>query len=122
MGKSRIQQAPIVGVFAQRLKGARLALGLSQLDLATQAQVTASYISRLEAGGAAPGIDLLERLAQALKVPIADLLPTREENSETQQEKVRQLFESVIRKAGPETLSMLKALFTRLAEASSGTR
>jgi transcriptional regulator with XRE-family HTH domain len=48
---------------------------MSQAELAGQEEVTTNYISRLEAGGAAPGIDLVARLAVGLGVPVADLLP-----------------------------------------------
>jgi transcriptional regulator with XRE-family HTH domain len=36
---------------------------MSQAELASQAEVTTNYISRLEEGGAAPGIDPVTRLA-----------------------------------------------------------
>jgi transcriptional regulator with XRE-family HTH domain len=52
---------------------------MSQAELAGQAEVTTNYVSRLEGGGAAPGIDLAARLALALGVPVADRLPTAPE-------------------------------------------
>ena len=51
----------------------RLALGLSQTELARRAGMTQPALSRLEAGGATPTIGLLERLAHALD---ADLVVT----------------------------------------------
>ena len=65
--KRRIKHASIVDAFAQALARCALSRQMTQRDLADRANVTLSYISRLEAGGAAPGIDLLERLAQACK-------------------------------------------------------
>ena len=47
---------------------------MTQAALATAAQVTAAYVSRLEGGQVAPGIDLVERLAAALGTGVADLL------------------------------------------------
>jgi HTH-type transcriptional regulator/antitoxin HipB len=44
----------------------RLALGLSQAELAKWAGMTQPALSRLEAGGAVPTIPVLERLAQAM--------------------------------------------------------
>ena len=122
--KRRVRQADIVRAFAQRLKGSRLARGMSQRDLAAQAHVTFSYISRLEAGGAAPGIDLLERLAQALKVNVADLLPGSPESGsvEAQRDSAKGLFEAVLSKVGPETLLMLNTFLARLAESPAVTR
>ena len=75
--KKIIRHDEIVARFGQRLRELRLGTGMSQAELARQADVTTNYISRLEGGGAAPGIDLVARLALALGVPIADLLPTR---------------------------------------------
>jgi transcriptional regulator with XRE-family HTH domain len=42
----------------------------------SRAEVTTNYASRPEGGDAAPSIDLAARLALALGVPVADLLPT----------------------------------------------
>ena len=49
----------------------RLALGLSQTDLATRAGMTQPALSRLEAGGVIPTIPLLDRISAALD---ADLI------------------------------------------------
>src|SRR5947209_13919535 len=116
--KRRVRQAAIVPAFAERLKGTRLARGLTQRDLAERAHVTFSYISRLEAGGAAPGIDLLEKLAEALNATITDLLPpaVQSEGAAAPRDEVKVLFETVLSKAGSETLGLLKVLLSRLAE------
>jgi len=49
----------------------RLALSLSQVELATRAGMTQPALSRLEAGGVVPTIPLLERISAALD---ADLI------------------------------------------------
>ena len=49
----------------------RLALGLSQVELAARADMTQPALSRLEAGGVVPTIPLLERISAALD---ADLI------------------------------------------------
>ena len=107
--------------FAERLKALRAARNMTQRELATKAQVTFSYISRLEAGGAAPGIDLLQKLAQALDANVADLLPGPEA-SEVSRDDVKELFDALLPKAGPETLSMLAMILARLAEAPATRR
>ena len=73
--KRRIEHAEVVRLFASRLRELRSSRGMTQAELARQAHVTTSYIGRLEAGGAAPGIDLLDRLAKALGTTGQDLLP-----------------------------------------------
>ncbi|MBY0515231.1 MAG: helix-turn-helix domain-containing protein [Gemmataceae bacterium] len=122
--KSTVSHAPIVAAFAQRLKAVRLARGMTQRQLAEAADITFSYISRLEAGGASPGIDLLERLATALRADVTDLLPppVSAADARAHREKVRGMFEGVLSKAGPETLAMLEAFLTRLAESASSNR
>ncbi len=74
-GKKRIEHDQIVQLFAGRLRAVRRERGLTQVDLAKQAQVTVGYISRLEKAGAAPGVDLVARIAAALGVAVTDLLP-----------------------------------------------
>src|SRR5580698_10184200 len=71
----RIMQDEAARLFAARLKEVRLARGLSQAELGRRANVTASYIWRLETAGASPGIDLVARLAQALGTTSHDLQP-----------------------------------------------
>jgi HTH-type transcriptional regulator / antitoxin HipB len=48
----------------------RLALGLSQTELARRAGMTQPGLSRLEAGGTVPTIPVLERLARALNAEL----------------------------------------------------
>lgn len=57
------------------LQTLREAQGLTQRDLAKKAQVTPAYIAQLEMGARKnPSLEVLQRLAKALRVPIADLL------------------------------------------------
>lgn len=70
-----IQHSDLVRRFAARLRDVRAARGMTQADLARQAQVTVAYVSRLEGAKVAPGIDLVERIAAALGTTVADLLP-----------------------------------------------
>ena len=119
--KPTVRQNAIVQAFAERLKSLRAARNMTQRELATKAQITFSYISRLEAGGAAPGLDLLQKLAQALGANIADLLPSSEAGA-VDREEVKKLFDALLPKAGPETLSMLAMFLTRLAESSTTRR
>jgi ribosome-binding protein aMBF1 (putative translation factor) len=55
----------------QAVRERRLALGLSQTELAKRAGMTQPALSRLEAGGVIPTIPLLERITTALE---ADLI------------------------------------------------
>lgn len=119
--KTRIEHAEIVRLFAARLRELRHSRGMTQGDLARQAQVTTSYVGRLEAGGAAPGIDLIDRLAKALATTVADLLPTMA-SPDTQavlRDQARKLAEALIGAADKETLMMLCPLLARLNESTN---
>src|SRR6059058_3115450 len=73
--KARVEQDEAVRLFAARLREVRGGRGMTQAELSRRANVTTSYIWRLESGGAAPGIDLVARLARALGTTTHDLLP-----------------------------------------------
>lgn len=119
--KRSLKHASIVQAFAERLKAVRTARGLTQRELADRAHITFSYVSRLEAGGAAPGIDLLQRLAEALGAKVAELLPASD-GPAADREQLRQRFAVLVSKAGPETLGMLEAFLDRLADSPTVTR
>ena len=65
----------------QRLRAARLAAGLTQEKVAEQAGISPTYMPRLEAGAAAPSLDVLLQLAAALGVPAGVLLGGAEEGA-----------------------------------------
>lgn len=48
--KKRVEQAEVVRLFAARLREVRRSRGMTQAELARKANVTASYVWRLEAG------------------------------------------------------------------------
>ena len=115
--KKQIDHAPVVRRFADRLRERRLALGLTQAELARRAAVTVNYVGRLEAAGAAPGIDLLDRLAAALGTAAADLLPADAppDPSAALRREARRLFAPLVETADPDTLRVLVPLLARLA-------
>ena len=66
-------------MLALNLRRLRQAKGLSQEELAHQADIDRTYVSALERSVYAAGIDVVDRLARVLGVEAADLLtrPTR---------------------------------------------
>jgi transcriptional regulator with XRE-family HTH domain len=60
-------------VVARNLVRLRRARGLTQERLAVAAGIRQAQISEIEAGKISVGIDSLERIAQALGVPFAEL-------------------------------------------------
>lgn len=122
--KSRIDQDEVVRLFAARLREVRRSRGMTQAELSRQAHVTASYVWRLESGGAAPGIDLVARLALALGTTSHDLLPEAAppDTLAMLRDQARGLFDALIVAADRETLLMLNPLLARLVESSERRR
>ena len=61
-------------VFAANLRRLRNAKGLSQDDLAYEAEVSRSYLSQLEKGAFYASLRIVGRVAEALDVEPAELL------------------------------------------------
>jgi transcriptional regulator with XRE-family HTH domain len=66
-------------VFAANLRRLRHARGLSQEDLAHEADVNRTYMSKIEKGGTWVGLEIIGKLAAVLEVEPAEFLklPTR---------------------------------------------
>lgn len=122
--KKKIEHADIVRRFADRLKARRLALGLTQAEVARRAEVTVNYVGRLEAAGAAPGIDLLGRLATALGTTAADLLPedTPPDPTDVLRREARRLFGPLVDTADRDTLQLIVPFLARLSARPVGER
>jgi transcriptional regulator with XRE-family HTH domain len=60
--------------FAANLRRFRHAKGVSQEDLAYEADVNRTYVSKLEKGVSYPGLEIIAKLANALGVELAELL------------------------------------------------
>jgi transcriptional regulator with XRE-family HTH domain len=60
--------------FAANLRRLRHAKGISQEDLAHEAGVNRSYMSKLEKGASYPGLEIIAKLATVLEVEPAELV------------------------------------------------
>lgn len=65
---------------AWNVRRIRVANGVSQERLAFDAGVDRSYLGGMERGEANPTVDVLDRLAETLGVPIAELFAHIEDN------------------------------------------
>jgi transcriptional regulator with XRE-family HTH domain len=61
-------------VFAANLRRLRHARGLSQENLAYEAEVNRTYMSKIEKGATYVGLEIIGKLATVLKVEPAELL------------------------------------------------
>jgi len=68
--------------FAANLRSARSAKGVTLAELAARAGTTASYISKLEHADRTPGLDIIERLAEALGLSPLHLLGTPDQSDD----------------------------------------
>jgi len=60
-------------LIAWNLRRLRVAAGLSQEALAVDASVDRTYVSRLERGTVSVGVDVIEKIAEALGCKVGDL-------------------------------------------------
>jgi transcriptional regulator with XRE-family HTH domain len=60
--------------FAANLRRFRHAKGISQEDLAYEADVNRTYLSKLEKGVSYPGLEIIAKIANALGIEPAELL------------------------------------------------
>jgi len=92
---------------------------MTQAELARESNVTVSYITRLERATSAPGIDLVDRLAQALGCTVSDLLPTADppDQSAVLRGQVRRLCDSLVTGSDTQTLSLVAQVLARLSSA-----
>ena len=119
--KKRIKHAEIVTGFAERLRELRRASGLSQAQLASKAQVHWTYIGRLEHGLAAPGLDLLERLAVALNTSVVDFLPTAAVDPVPfLRDQARGRLESILSRGDRSLLGVLNAMLAMMDDSITG--
>jgi transcriptional regulator with XRE-family HTH domain len=74
---SRTRAAPVSEVlelFGKRVRDERMRQGLTQMDLASAAELSVAYVSLLERGGRNPPITTVAILARALGVGVSELV------------------------------------------------
>ncbi len=121
MPTQRSKKRPeIVRQFAAKLKELRSTRGMTQADLAQKADISATYVSELENADSTPGIDLLDRLARALGVDAAVLLPAKGADPlPALKEQAKELFGKLVAAGDKETFLRLNPLLALLVEERS---
>ena len=59
----------------ENIKKFREKIGRTQEELARDAEIHVSYLSRIERGVVNPSVEVLEKIAKALKVKSGEILP-----------------------------------------------
>jgi transcriptional regulator with XRE-family HTH domain len=59
----------------KNIKKARQKARLTQADVAEKAEIHVNYFARIERGEENPSIDIVEKIAKALKVKSSEILP-----------------------------------------------
>jgi len=72
-GRPTFEQRAHRRAFGDRVSSLRRDLGLTQEDLAERSEVHRSYLAGLESGARNPSLDVIVRIARALRVPPGDL-------------------------------------------------
>ena len=98
----------------ERVRTHRKLERLTQERLAEKAALSVHYLSRIETGSATPTIESVDRIATALKVPIAELFRPKEERRERKEllQQVNRLLEA----RSPDELRMLRNLILQVVE------
>jgi transcriptional regulator with XRE-family HTH domain len=122
--KKRIEHDEVVRRFAARLRQVRTGRGMTQAELAARAGVSVAYVGRLERGRAAPGIDLVARLAHALGATPGSLLPDGPpaDGPAVLRTQARRLFDGLLKSDDEATLSLLAQFLAKLAESDASGR
>ncbi len=110
----------VVRLFAERLRESRRLRGFTQAALAEAAEISVTYISQLERGETAPGIDLVARLAVALGTTAGELLPAAvpPETAEVLREQAERLFDQLRQVGDREAFQVLNPLLALLVESA----
>jgi len=65
---------PLLGALGLRVRAARARRGMTRRSLARDADVSERYLAQLESGAANPSVSVLRRIADAMAVPLVDLV------------------------------------------------
>ena len=115
--KIKLDRGQIVHTFARQLREIRTACGMSQVELAKKSGVNVSYVGRLERAEREPGIELVGRIATALKTTIPALLPLETDDPlPLMKEQAKRHFELIMSSNDRSTFLALNPLLALMSE------
>jgi XRE family aerobic/anaerobic benzoate catabolism transcriptional regulator len=74
------RREPFLGLLGHRVRAARARRGMTRRSLAGDADVSERYLAQLEAGGANPSVAVLRRVADAMALPLVELVAEQAED------------------------------------------
>ena len=102
------------------IKSFRQKRGLSQGDLEKRTGLMRCYISRVENGHTVPSIETLSRIAEALEMPLTELLPNEVAGSaEVTEQQFLEEMRRCLPMLSPGEREQVMAMVRRIAEAES---
>lgn len=99
----------------KRVKAHRKLARLTQDQLAQKANLSVHYLSRIETGSAAPTLDSLERVAEALGAQIGELFQFRKGEAQEAKGLLHQI-QRLLKNRRPEELRMARNLVGQIVE------
>jgi|SRR5580692_1021110 transcriptional regulator with XRE-family HTH domain len=103
----------------ERLKDLRTQKNLSQGDVEKRTGLLRCYISRVENGHTVPSVDTLERMAQALQVPMYRLF-TDEAHAKKPNIPVEAIRSRAVRSKQDDEMRVLAKLLSRMSDKDRG--
>jgi transcriptional regulator with XRE-family HTH domain len=106
----------LLTTIGSRIRTAREGLGLSQEALAARARLNTSYLSQIERGRKAPSLEVLSRLATAVRLPLGVLFAEDEtvDSRDLQFKEIEALVDAMPSDKRPALLTLIRSL-TELA-------
>jgi transcriptional regulator with XRE-family HTH domain len=111
------RRRPITERVGERVTALREHQALSQAELARRAGIAASHVNSIERGLRAPTINVLEKLATGLRVPITAFFDEEPRPAPTRSEKVWFEVMNMLRDRDAEYLRAVRGLLQSFARA-----
>jgi XRE family aerobic/anaerobic benzoate catabolism transcriptional regulator len=108
-------RAPFLGRLGLRVRAARARRGMTRRSLAEDAGVSERYLAQLESGAANPSVSVLRRIAEAMALPLVDLV------AESGEDPVELgLAVAALRRLPPDKLSEARRFFENALQPERG--
>ncbi len=110
--KKNIKHDNIVKIVAERIRDRRKHLGMSQQDLAHKAQVSLTYVGKLERGESSVGIDMLARIASSMDSTVSDLVSegSKPASTEASKAQLKKQIEKLLSRNDPVSCQSLSVV------------